>query len=848
MKKRFSSFTEQFRSVFDKCNLKKLSRNMRITYLVVNKLVLILCVFIILSFLFAGGTAAGYFASLVKDEPLSSEEELRNAIYSYEETSAIYFADNIYLGTVPTELERYEIDLEDVSEHVIHALISTEDEYFYEHEGIVPKAILRAGVQEVTNASVQTGGSTLTQQLIKQQILTNEVSFERKATEILLALRLEKFMDKEEILEAYLNVTPFGRNANGRQISGVQAAAQGIFGVDASELNIPQAAFIAGLAQSPFGYTPFTSEGTVKEDINPGLNRMKTVLTNMIKNGYITEQEYQEALTYDIKENLTSPTPTSLDKYQYLTNDILKRASDILRDQLLAEDDIVLSEIEDKEERDQVREEYQLKATAALRQNGYKIHTTIDKELYDALQETVSDNSLFGSERTVSKDGETKIDKEEVAAVLLDNSTGAILAYIGGRDEGKTDNQFNLATQAVRPNGSTMKPLIAYSPALELGIIQPDTIMPDTEEFYRDNNQLIKNFDGSYKGKLTIRQSLAQSRNIPAIRAFKEVPADYSKEVFDKLGFHYFENALPESAPLGQIDVTVEQNVNAFATFANGGDYVKSYLIESIETNDGEEIYRHEKETVNVFSPQTSYLIIDMLRDVLRGGGTAAGIPSQLKFQADWAGKTGTSQEAKDYWFVATNPNVTLGVWLGYPENLVLDNDYSPRLQRIWARIANTAYDVDAELMNPSQRFQEPEGIVHRGSDIFNSKFVGLQGTTRFIEMYPTEDDEEKEKEEERKEEEKREERNKQEEEKRKEEERNKQEDKKKEEERKKQEEEKRKEEERKKQEEEKKKEEERKKQEEEKRKEEERKKQEEEKKKEEENKQQEEQKGEEEG
>jgi penicillin-binding protein len=177
---------------------------------------------------------------------------MKSDIYNYEETSEVYFASNVYLGKLNADIEREEVKLEDVSQHLINAIIATEDELFYEHDGVVPKAIMRALFQEFTNAPVQTGGSTLTQQLIKNQVLTNEVSFDRKAKEILLALRLEKFFEKDEILEAYLNVTDFGRNSSGRNIAGVQSAAKGIFGVNAKDLNIAQSAFIAGLPQSPF--------------------------------------------------------------------------------------------------------------------------------------------------------------------------------------------------------------------------------------------------------------------------------------------------------------------------------------------------------------------------------------------------------------------------------------------------------------------------------------------------------------------------------------------------------------------------------------------------------------------
>ncbi|HZW67993.1 MAG TPA: biosynthetic peptidoglycan transglycosylase, partial [Pseudogracilibacillus sp.] len=211
----------------------KVGRIFRITYDITANIVLFFIVTALLLGIFAGGVGAGYFASLVKDEETRPYEEMRDDIYNYEEISKLYFADNIYIGDIRSELHREEIKLEEMSDLVKQAVIATEDELFYEHEGVVPKAIVRALFQEVTNSAKQTGGSTLTQQLIKNQILTNEVSFERKAKEILLALRLENFFEKDEILEAYLNIVPYGREASGRNIAGIQAAAQGVFGVDA---------------------------------------------------------------------------------------------------------------------------------------------------------------------------------------------------------------------------------------------------------------------------------------------------------------------------------------------------------------------------------------------------------------------------------------------------------------------------------------------------------------------------------------------------------------------------------------------------------------------------------------
>src|SRR5699024_10448004 len=195
----------------------------------------------------------------------------------------VYFADNKLIGDIRTDLHREEVKLENVAETLTNAVIATEDELFYDHNGVVPKAIVRAMFQEVSNSDTKTGGSTLTQQLIKNQILTNDVSFDRKAKEILLAMRLENFFEKDEIMEAYLNIVPYGRDASGKNIAGIQTASQGVFGEDPEELNVAQSAFLAGIPQNPFAYTPFTADGEIKDDhgLALGKERMKTVLKRM---------------------------------------------------------------------------------------------------------------------------------------------------------------------------------------------------------------------------------------------------------------------------------------------------------------------------------------------------------------------------------------------------------------------------------------------------------------------------------------------------------------------------------------------------------------------------------------
>ena len=245
---------------------------------------------------------------------------MREQIFNYEETSEIYFANEVYLGKLRTDLERRETSLSAVSPFVVNAVLATEDEYFREHNGIVPKAVIRGLLQDITNSSTQTGGSTLTQQLIKNQILTNEVSYERKAKEILLAMRIEHFMTKEEILEAYLNIIPYGRNSSGNNIAGIATAAEGIFGVKPSELTLAQAAYIAGIPQAPFKYTPFKQTGELKDEegLKPGIDRMKTVLYRMKEVGYITEAEYNEAVDYDITQDFRDPVPRANELYPCL--------------------------------------------------------------------------------------------------------------------------------------------------------------------------------------------------------------------------------------------------------------------------------------------------------------------------------------------------------------------------------------------------------------------------------------------------------------------------------------------------------------------------------------------------
>ncbi len=274
-----------------------------VAYGVIKTTLISVILFISLLGFLALGTGMGYFAALVSNEEPPSENEMAQAIGKLELISSLHYNDGQLISEVRTDLLRTIITKDAISPFVIDGLVSTEDEYFYEHNGVVPKAVVRALITEVTGLGSATGGSTLTQQLVKQQILTHEVTFSRKVNEILLAMRLENYFDKDQIITAYLNVSPFGRNSNGGNVAGIEEAATGIFGVHASEVSLPQAAFLVGLPQNPYTYTPYTVYGELKEDLSDGVNRMKTVLTRMFEEQKISQDQYNEAIQYDITQD-----------------------------------------------------------------------------------------------------------------------------------------------------------------------------------------------------------------------------------------------------------------------------------------------------------------------------------------------------------------------------------------------------------------------------------------------------------------------------------------------------------------------------------------------------------------
>lgn len=712
----------------------KIGHYFDIFYRVMKGLVNVFAILFIVIAALGGGAVIGYFASLVDDIPLPTHAEMSAQVNSYGKKSTLYYSDNRSISDLRSDLLRSPVPLDQMSPLVLHAVIATEDENFFEHEGIVPKAIIRAGLQEVTNASTVTGGSTLTQQLIKQQILSAEVTHERKAVEILYATHMENAFEKEEILEAYMNISPFGRNNYGQNIAGIEEAAQGIFGVAASELTLPQASFLAGLPKSPISYSPYTQYGEVKEDLSAGLSRQREVLYSMFREGYITEEAYNEALNYDVTQDfLRQSEGESNDPARSYVYDLVEReAREIFINRMIEEDGITRDQLNQNKELEQ---QYIERADLEMRNGGYDIYSTIDADIHNAVEKMVRENQdSLGSDRTFNykdEDGNTHTSDPypvQMGASIIENETGRVIAFVGGRDYNV--DQYNIAFDSRRGTGSAIKPLMVYGPALAENYITPATIIPDiqtTISIPGSEPWTPRNFGRVTNEWRDARHWLAVSQNIPNVRLYLDMRAqgiDVAKYIramgIGEEALKDNEFSMP-SISLGQVGLgpTPTEVAAAYAMIGNKGVYNKPYVIERIVDSSGEVVYQHEPNPTRVWSEDANYLLYDMMRDVVRNG-TARSVPNFLNFNIDLASKTGTTNDTMDVWYAGTTPKISLATWMGYGNNnltLQTENGMSASLRNVrnWTNIMNTIHSVKPEVLGIGETMQPPaDGSIKR--------------------------------------------------------------------------------------------------------------------------------------
>lgn len=714
---------KRFNIQLKKIDRKRIFHNLDLGLQIIRRVVLNLFAWGILAFGLFLGIGMGYVASIINREEIPSVAEMDQLIHDVNQNSTLYYADNSTLGEIKSNIVCYKVNSQDISPWVKKAIVASEDEDFYQHSGIMPRAVLRAGLADVFGLGTRNGGSTLTQQLVKMQILSSETTFKRKATEIFLAMRVNQFFTKDDVLTSYLNAASFGRNNKGENISGIGAASLGIFGKKPSDLSIAQAAFIVGLVQSPYAYTPFGLDGKINQStLKYGLRRSQIVLFRMYRDGKLTTLQYRKAQQENIQKALL-PAANAKRKVvnsDYAYNAVQEEARTILTEVLMKDDDLNPDNVNDL-----TYQRYSSMASLKLSQNGYKIYSTLNQKLNHNLNEVlVNARDLFGETHTdeIYDQNENKFVelKEPVqnGTVILDNHSGAILGFTGGVDFSLSE--FNHAFSNRRSPGSSIKPLIAFAPAIDQGIIGSRSVLADFPAKY--GGYTPSDYGQTFQNRfVSATEALAQSYNVATINLYqklREKDSNSAKNYLEKMDLKLTPQEYNElGVSLGGVKhgFSPLQEAAAYATFANDGEYQRPFLIAKIIDPTGRVVYEHKEKTQRVFSNATAYIIRKMLGEVVKDG-TATYLGNNLEFDSGKLyGKTGTSNDNRDYWFTGSTPGITVSSWIGY-DNLyghsynLSQTDTNSNL-RLVARILNNIYEQQPDILKLNENKAKPNNV-----------------------------------------------------------------------------------------------------------------------------------------
>ncbi|MBR1623881.1 MAG: PBP1A family penicillin-binding protein, partial [Pseudobutyrivibrio sp.] len=575
--------------------------------------------------------------SELKSEANAIVRKSTTSTFRQTETSEVYDANGETISVLKGEKDVYYITYDQIPEMAIKALISIEDKKFFEHDGVDYKAIARALIAMLKEKEITQGGSTITQQLARTIFLSNEKTWQRKVEEIYIASELERKYSKEQILEFYINNVYF---ANGYY--GLQAAAKGYFSKDISELDLSEVCYLLAIPNSPTYYDPV---------INPEntLARRDLILSAMLKDGVISENTYNSAK----QEIITLSRPDSL-KNNYVETYVYYCATRAL---MQANGFEFQTDFKDEDEKSAYEKRYDEaynEYNKSLFTSGYRIYTSIDLKLQQELQKAIDTNLEEFTD--LNDEG---IFALQSAGVCIDNETGMTTAIVGGRSQDVSGYTLNRAFQSFRQPGSSIKPLIVYTPALEMGYT-PDTIVIDEKQ--EDGPE---NATGTYAGEITLREAVAASKNTIAWQLYSEVTPDKGIQYLKDLGFSHIEkDDYGMAACLGGLTVGVSplEMAKGYATIFNDGYSRDPSCVEKITDAKGNIIYEMQQEEVEVYKENAARTMTDMLQSVLIDG-TARGI-SLGDMPA--AGKTGTTNSNRDGWFVGYTKYYTTSIWVGY--------------------------------------------------------------------------------------------------------------------------------------------------------------------------------------
>lgn len=586
------------------------------------------------------------------------------ALDAQDKTSFIYDSEGNLITDYKGTEDRIMVSIDEIPEMLQNAFIAVEDARFYEHNGVDVKRIVGALVANFTSGSTQ-GGSTITQQLIKQTVLSSEQSYKRKLQEAYLAMELETRYTKKQILESYLNTIFLGGS-----YYGVRVAAYGYFGKELDQLTLRECAMLAGLTRSPNYYNPRSNfytrntEGSNTPDITN--NRTDYVLRQMRENGLITVQQYNAALDRSTASVLEkSPASTDMYAYPHYVEYAISDVVDTFLD---------LNGLEDTSANRYAMEN-------KLRTGGYSVYLCLDTEIQEIVEDTLANWSDYPRLRDPSDkvyqsrnaDGTyTEIEQPQAAACVFDYRTGELKAIVGGRYKPTTRKTLNRASGMTMPVGSSIKPLTVYAPAIDLGA-SPASIaynMPVPISGWKDSSgkdSWPKNYGGGgYKGPQSFRSALRNSYNTAAAQILMTyVGVSRSVEYLHLMGIPDKNiNADPFGLALGSSGITPVQMAVAFGTIANKGVYQQPLSFSRIVDSNGNVVVdmHQQQDRHQVFKPSTAYLVVDMLKEAVQSGtGTKAKISSQVV-----AGKTGTNSDSKGVFFAGMTGWYSASVWIGH--------------------------------------------------------------------------------------------------------------------------------------------------------------------------------------
>lgn len=614
------------------------------------------------------------------DEPINLDN------VSMAETTIFYANDENGVQTevyrMAADENRIEVTIDQIPQCLIDAYVCTEDKRFYEHDGVDWIRTVRVTVNALLRGGSQ-GGSTITQQLVKNITKDDDVTPVRKIREIFRAIQLERQYTKDEILEKYLNIIFLG----GRN-RGVEAASQAYFGCHVWELTTPQAASLAGMTRSPNSWRP---------DLHPEKNkdRRNYALRCMYEQGKLTEEEYKKycaepVVTADSSQ--VTPDPSTTQTAQGVTS--------------YYTDAVIEEVIADLMEANNWSREY---ASDRLRQGGYRIYMNVDAKLQKIVEEKFLDWQTFSpNELSPNANNETP----EAAFVIMDYE-GKVLALVGGKGEKTQSRSFNRATMAARSPGSAIKPIAVYAPALEYDLINWSTVLVDSPVMKNNGNDWPKNFSGKYEGDVTVVYALRKSLNTIPVKLIQQLTPERSVEFMEKkfgittLVKSGSVNDCVPALTLGSMSkgIYLEEITAAYAPFGNGGLYYKPATYSRIEDTNGNVVYDNTSTKNRALSEDTASIMNRLLRQVVvgeSGTGRRANMGDM-----DVVGKTGTSQDYYDRAFVGMTPYYIGGFWTGYdtPAELPESRLYSP--DTVWKTIMTEVH----EGLEPKQ-FELSDDVV----------------------------------------------------------------------------------------------------------------------------------------